>query len=102
MGRPRPPSLLVANYLLSQARPQDGMLYITFGQATPPPLVGSPDEVREQVDALESLEIKPLVRLAITPDTVREFIRVLRGNLEKYEQGLARLESMKREAADGG
>jgi hypothetical protein len=94
--------LLFANQLLSQARPQDGMLYITFGQATPPPFVGSADAVREQVDAVESLEIKPLFRLAITPDTLREFIRVLRGNLDKYEQGLARLESIKREAADGG
>jgi hypothetical protein len=81
--------LLFSNQILGQARPQEGIMYLAFGHAATPPFVGSPDEIRKQAEALEQIEIKPLARLAMTPEGVREVIQVLRSSLEKYERGVA-------------
>jgi hypothetical protein len=77
--------LLYANHLVSQFQPDEGMVYITFGETVPPPFVGDPEQIKEQVEALDALEITPLARLAVTPDKLRDFVRVLSDNLSKYD-----------------
>jgi len=94
--------VLFTNHLLSQAQPQDGMLYLTFGHASPPPFIGTQEEVRAQVEAFDALEITPLARLAVTPEQLRNYIRVLTDNLQRYEEGQALLKSREAEGkADG-
>jgi hypothetical protein len=94
--------LQFVNHLLSQFQPDEGVLYLTFGLATPPTFVGPPERVRAKVEALDSLTIKPIARLAVTPDKLREFVGVLVENLNRYEAAKGMLERDQVEDANAG
>ncbi len=79
--------ILFANQLLVQsAGPRE--LVITFGQLTPPPIVGTIEEQREQLEEIPFVPVRPLVRLSVTHDRLREFIQVLQAQYEQHEQAL--------------
>lgn len=74
----------MANQMLSQF--EEDQFYVTFGQLTPPVLLGSPEQMRDQAKRLGYVPVKVISRLSLTPRRMREFIEVLQRNLASYEQ----------------
>ena len=63
----------------------DGIVYLTFYQAMPPTLVGSPDEQSRQIESLETIEAKPIVKLALTKSHLQRLVDLLQAHRDKLE-----------------
>jgi hypothetical protein len=73
-----------ANQFLGQADATE--IYLTLGQVVPPALFGpTEDEQREQIDAIDDVTVRPIVRLGFTPARLAEFIDVLTRTMEIHE-----------------
>jgi hypothetical protein len=59
---------------------------ITIGQLSPPALIGSPEEIAEQVSKIEFVPVRPVARIALTPQRMVELIAVLQANVDQREQ----------------
>ena len=59
---------------------------LTFGQMTPPMLLGELEDRADQLEQLEYVPVKPLARVAFTYSRLVELIQVLEINREQYEQ----------------
>ncbi len=55
-----------------------GEFYVVFGEL-------SPIVRNENMELPESVYVKPLVRLVISPDNLKEFLDILNTNFQKYE-----------------
>lgn len=53
--------------------------YLTFGELSFPPIMSEEDISSE-------LEIKPVVRLAISPDSMKSIANAIQINMERYSQ----------------
>lgn len=71
------------NQMVSQF--QENEFILTFGQLAPPMIVGPPDVQREQVQTLSFVPVRPVVRVAMTADRMRQLVDVLSGNLATYD-----------------
>jgi hypothetical protein len=79
--------MLYANSFLVQFDPQAlGSFLLTVGQLTPPALIGTPDEIREQAEQLSYVHCQCIARLVVTPAKLAELIAVLQANRDQYEQ----------------
>jgi len=76
--------LLFANCFMSQYH-QDGF-FLSIGQFSPPPILGSPAEVAEQIKQLGPIPIRPIARMSLTPDRMRELLKIIQENLQNYEK----------------
>lgn len=76
--------IIFANQLLVQHVGSE--FVITFGQATPPPIVGTPEEQAEMLERVEFVPVKTVARLGLTAQRMTEFVQVLQQNLSAYEQ----------------
>ncbi len=56
-----------------------------------PVLAESDEELQKQFDSLESVEAKCVARLVVTPQRMKEFVDVMRKNLENYEKMMHQL-----------
>lgn len=63
---------------------------ITFGQYSPPLLLGSPEERQEAAKRMPYVPIKVVARVGLTPERMVELIEVLQTNLRKYQAKQAR------------
>ena len=61
---------------------------LTWGQMTPPMLLGDVQDRAEQLHHLEYVPVKPLARVAFTYTRLVELIQVLQINREQYEREL--------------
>lgn len=59
---------------------------VTFGQVTPPVLLGTDEEKREALGEIELLPIKPVARVGLTAQRMAEFVQVMQDNLSGYER----------------
>lgn len=59
---------------------------LTFGQATPPPLTGSPEERALSLEQIEFVPVKPVTRIGMTAHRMTEFVKAMQQNLSAYEQ----------------
>jgi hypothetical protein len=59
---------------------------VTIGQTAPPPVVGTPEEIAEQLEDVSYVPVKPAVRLGLSESAMRELIAHLQANLDQYEQ----------------
>lgn len=75
--------IVFANHFLSQI--VDDTFIVTFGQLVPPALLGTDQERREQALHFKTLEIAPLARFILSPQHMRDCIRVFQENLNRYE-----------------
>jgi hypothetical protein len=62
----------------------DDMFVISFGMLTPPALIGTPEERREQAKSIGYVPIRPIVRLGLTENRVEQLIAVLQENLRNF------------------
>ena len=58
---------------------------VSFGQTTPPILIGTPDEIEQQAREIEFVQVKPVFRLALSQSRLQELVSVLGANLDQLE-----------------
>jgi hypothetical protein len=63
-----------------------GEFFLSLGQLTPPPLVGTPEQQAEQAQQISYVPIKPVARLGLTRLGVEELIGVLQQTLQNYDR----------------
>jgi hypothetical protein len=82
---------IFANHAAAQ---YDGKaVYLTFGQASPPVILGETDEEkRRQLDKVQSIVIQPVVRLAMAPEDYRAVVQVFQKHLALVDE-IAKRES---------
>lgn len=74
-----------ANQFIVQFQPDAGFV-LGLGQATPPAVMGTPDQVAEQVAQIEFIPVRTLARVAMTEAKLRELIAALEANLQNFER----------------
>ncbi|MGH2917354.1 MAG: hypothetical protein ACRDLS_01965 [Solirubrobacteraceae bacterium] len=77
--------IVYANQFLIQYQPGESAFVIGVGQSTLPPLIGEPEEIAEQVAQIEFVPIRPLGRIALTEEKMRELMAVLSASLAKAD-----------------
>ena len=73
-----------ANHFLVQHQPNEFVL--TFGQVTGPPVVGTPDQIREQTLNIGRVPIRTLARAGLTRDRMVELIGLLQETLREHDR----------------
>ena len=58
---------------------------ITFGQFSPPVVLGTPEEQMEQVKSKPYLPVKTVARMAMSPQRVGDLIKALQENLDRWK-----------------
>jgi hypothetical protein len=76
--------ILFANHFLVQHEPNEFVL--SLGQLSPPPVTGTPDEIREQVSEMSHVPVHTLSRVALTRQRVVELIGLLQATLEEHDR----------------
>jgi hypothetical protein len=76
--------ILFANHFLVQHQPDEFVL--TLGQVTGPPLVGTPEQVREQVGHIDHVPIATLARVGLTRQRLTELVALLQAELEDHDR----------------
>jgi hypothetical protein len=74
-----------ANNFLIQFQ-SEGAFVLGIGQATPPALVGTPQEVAAQMEDVTFVPVRTLARVALSPSKLRELIAALQANLDNWER----------------
>lgn len=77
--------ILQVNQFLGQSDPQ-GEFFVTLGQMTMPPLLGTPEQQATQIQQIAYVPIKPIARLGFTRQRLEEFIGILQQTLVNYDQ----------------
>ena len=57
---------------------------ISFFNAPPPILIGSPEEIRDQLQQLGSVRADCVARIIVASSRMPEFVQVLQDGLKKY------------------
>jgi hypothetical protein len=77
--------IVYANQFLIQFLPEEGFV-LGIGQATAPPLIGTPEQVAEQASQIEFIPVRTLSRVALTRPKLAELIAALEANLAKFDR----------------
>jgi hypothetical protein len=75
--------ILFANQFLGQVEEQEVVL--TFGQITPPVLLGPPERRRQQVERLGYIPVKTVARFGMTRARLEELIGVLQETARNFD-----------------
>lgn len=59
---------------------------VSFFEAHPPMLLGSPKEIRAELEKVGAVRANCIARIIIAAGEMPEFVQVLRDNLEKYRE----------------
>ena len=87
IGSDEVPTHYANNFIVQH---QQNEFFLTIGTLTPPILVGSPDEVREQAKQISYVPVRVQARIAMTRDRVAELIKVLTDNLATFDKKAGR------------
>jgi hypothetical protein len=77
--------IVYANQLLVQFLPEEGFV-VGIGQATAPPLTGSPEEIARLLSEIEFIPVRTLLRVALTRPKLGEFIAALEANRDNFDR----------------
>lgn len=78
------PVAFANQFLFQQVMENDFVLSV--GQAFPPPLLGTPEEQRDQARQLPFVPVRTLGRFSLTRERVVELVNVLQGVLARSDQ----------------
>jgi hypothetical protein len=78
--------ILFANGFVVQFDTDLAAYILTVGQLSPPALVGTPEEMREQAERLDFVTVQTIARIAFTPARMTELIGALQANLDQMER----------------
>ncbi len=87
--------ILYANQLLVQFQPEGGFV-LALGQATAPPLIGTPEQIAAQAAEIEFVPVRTLARFGMTRAKLQEVIAVLQANLENFDRLQAQIDPRNR------
>lgn len=76
--------ILYSNNMVIQLNPP-GEFILTFAQISPPMLLGTVEEQREQAERLEAVYARVVARLSMNRFRVEQLIRLLQGHLERLQ-----------------
>ena len=76
--------ILFSNHFLAQHQPNEFVL--TFGQVTGPPVVGTPEQTREQARGVSRVPIQTVARTGLTRDRLVELIEILQVTLREHDR----------------
>ena len=82
--------VLTANEFLITVDPENDMMYLTVGVVTPPPITGTPDEIRQQLHDLNYVPVRTLARFALSRLRAERLGEALRESLSRYDQARER------------
>ncbi len=74
------------NLFISQFDQDMETFIITFGQLSPPVLIGTPDEIREQAEQITYVSVRPVARISLSRLRMKELIAALSANADQLEQ----------------
>ncbi|MGI8802478.1 MAG: hypothetical protein ACR2KV_09945 [Solirubrobacteraceae bacterium] len=74
-----------ANHFLVQIQPEGGIV-IGIGQGMLPTLIGTPEEIAEQVAQIEFVPVNTLSRIAVAEAKAKELIAVLHASIDNAEK----------------
>ena len=82
------PTDLASNFVTNIViQHQPDYFVLSFFEVWPPPILGETKKEKEDcINEVEHVEAKCVSRLVITPEKLREFIRVMSGNLSDYDK----------------
>ena len=75
--------ILYVNHFITQ-RQREGAVVLIASQLTPPLLLGTEDDQRRQAEQVDYVPVRTVARLAVTPSSLRELVRVLQAALDHY------------------
>jgi hypothetical protein len=78
--------ILFCNQMVSQFDQDLETFLITFGQVSPPALMGTPEQMREQVEQIAYLPVRAVARISVSRPRMAELHAVLGANLDNLEQ----------------
>jgi hypothetical protein len=61
-------------------------VYVAAGLLSLPVFAGAEADVRAQIEAVGTLYVRPIVRLAMSPERFRELLKALTGFVDQLEQ----------------
>jgi len=76
--------ILLANHFLIQHQPDEFVL--SLSQVTGPPLVGTPDEIRESARAQGGVAVHTIARVAMTRRRAVELIALLQERVDEHDR----------------
>ena len=75
------------NQFLGLVQPNE--IFLMLGSLVPPPIIGETLEERKgQAESVPFVAVKPIARVGMTPDRLKELIGVLQQTLENYERAM--------------
>lgn len=74
------------NMVVVQRDELDGDFFINLGIATPPLLLGTPDEIAEQATRIGYVPVRTVARLAVSPRRLRELHSVLEQIVNRMDE----------------
>ena len=77
--------LLFANQVLAQLD-DVGEILLTFGQATPPLLLGDDEEKQAQLSNIGFVPVKPVARVAFSRPRLEQLIQLLNETLDNHRK----------------
>jgi hypothetical protein len=70
-----------------------GDIILTFGQATPPIILGTPEQQRQQLQDVPFIQVRPVSRLTLSRPRAEEVVRMLQQTLENQQRMVAALQA---------
>jgi len=74
-----------SNYMTCQSRPE-GIFHLSFFEIAHPLLVGDQEAIRQQAQALESVDAPCVARLIVSAEQMKKMIAALAESYDSYEQ----------------
>lgn len=59
---------------------------VSFFDVFNPPILGDPEKVKKDFDAIKSVQAKCVARIAVTPEKMKDFIDTLQKNYKDYQK----------------
>lgn len=59
---------------------------VSFGQVSPPAILGTDDERQEALARVEFVPVRTVARIGLPAQRMREFVAVMQESLEQYER----------------
>lgn len=78
-------SIALVNQFLGQVGLQDEVI-LSFGQLTPPALLGTPEQQQQQARDIPFLAVRPVARMGLTRAGLDQLIDVLQQTQRNYDE----------------
>jgi hypothetical protein len=76
-----------ANAFIAQKTTGQDEFIISFGHISPPVLLGTPEQQREQAAQISYVQAKMIARFGMNAQRVRELVELLTGYLRQLDEG---------------